>query len=262
VPLPSPLQAYAKAPGIRAHARTFRQLEKELARIGASLPKFELVEKMARRTGLRGLFTLERADAADWWLVVECQVETRPLRVIAPFRRGLTLPYSLEMGLKARLEFSGSQRRNLLLKARWEMLPATAASRELGSRLDQLTFLPKIRWRHDSGGIPILLKEGARLAPAPTNETWPSTWTVFSGAQGFIFNVGPRIAKYVAAAHPLELFLEQWKPTPAPQAAPRRDAPTRPGQTAEPRPGPPPGGLELPDQKDLEALLGGKGPPR
>lgn len=260
--LPEALKPHQGSPGLRSYARVLRCIEKEIARLTGAVLRVELASKADARSGLRRFLSLERADEADHWLVIDANCVGRPLRVVAPFRRGLTLPYSLEIGLKADLNCAGVLRGAILQKPRWEMTPSTAASRELAATLNQYPF-PKSAWRHESGGIPILLKEGGRLAPAPGRREWPSTWTVISGFQGFVINVGPRLVKYVQAAPALESFLAGWSPrTAAPPRSAGKPAGEKLAEKAAPA-DPSPGGsgegedgLDLPDAATIEALTG------
>jgi hypothetical protein len=215
---PAVLAPYRGTPGFRSYARAFRKAQRELSRCGATLGKVELLVNRDSRSALRRFFTLEKADQADHWLSIEATVDKRPLKLVAPFRRGLTLPYSLEIGLATRVGFTGVLRRNMVLVARWDMLPATLESRDLGAQLDKLG-MPSINWRHDSGGLPIVVKEASRLATSP-DPAWPMSWVIVSGYQGFLFNVGPRIAKYVAFLPKLEELLAHWKPAPIPKPSP------------------------------------------
>ena len=226
------LKSYEGTPGIRTYAKVFAKIEKELGRSGAELTRVEILGERDARSALRRLFALEKADQADHWLSVEARSEGRPIKVVAPFRRGLTLPYTLEIGLSSRVSFSGALRRNMVLKARWEMLPLTHESRDLAAQLDKLG-LPKTNWTHESGGIPVPIKEASRLVPTH-DPAWPMSWTVVSGYQGFVFNIGPRLHKYLAFAPRLEALLAFWKPKPIPEAAP----PKREERAEEPAPAP------------------------
>ncbi|MGI5864087.1 MAG: hypothetical protein ACOX6T_18800 [Myxococcales bacterium] len=235
MPLPPLLQSYEGTPGIPAYARVFKKVAKELSRGHAELARVEILGTVDARSALRRFFTLEKADQADHWLVVEANAGGRPIKVVAPFRRSLTLPYTLDIGLASRLGFSGSLRRNMVLQARWEMRPETAESRHLATQLNALR-LPSINWRHDSGGLPIPIKEASRLTPTQ-DPSWPLTWTVVSGFQGFLINVGPRIQKYLAFAPKLEQFLAAWKPEIAKPSPPKR--PEAPSPAPSPAPAAP-----------------------
>ncbi|HCF62180.1 MAG TPA: hypothetical protein DFS52_29840 [Myxococcales bacterium] len=276
--LPALLQSYEGTPGIRVYAKVFKKITKELSRCHAEPTRVEILGARDARSALRRFFTLEKADQADHWLIVEARPGERPIKVVAPFRRSLTLPYTLEIGLASRLGFAGSLQRNVVLQARWEMRPETAESRNLATQLDAFG-LPSINWRHDSGGLPIPVKEASRLTPTQ-DPAWPVTWTVVSGFQGFLFNVGPRVQKYVSFAPKLEGFLAAWKPLLAKPPPPKRTEAPAARVGAVPGPAPSPGQdaliaaavqaveklepgtgesaeapLELPDQETIAAVM-------
>jgi hypothetical protein len=244
------LAQYEGVPGFRTYARVFGQIEKELGRCQARVEKVEIIGSRDPRSALRRFFTLEKADQADWWLSVEAS-GPRPIKIVAPFRRGLTLPYTLEIGLSCRVPFAGGLRRNMLLSARWDLQPATHESRGLAGQLDALK-LPSINWRHDSGGIPIVLNEASRLSMT-RDPAWPGGRVIVSGYQGFLFNLGPRIAKYVAFAPKLESLFTSWTPRPAaagkpaPSQRPQAPLPAVAEPTAQAAP---PSAAKAPDDQD------------
>ena len=95
--------------------------------------------------------------------------------------------------------------------------------------------LPDVGWRHDSGGIPIVISEGGRIATSMSSGHGRVVWTVRSAYQGFLFNVGPRIAKYVKMAPAVEALLMEWaKPAPRPitTSAPKVAPPAKPAEPA------------------------------
>jgi len=140
----------------------------------------------------------------------------------------------------------------MLLKVRWETLPACPESRLLAADLDRFKW-PSIGWRHDSGGIPILLSEGAKLDNMPANKGWPGLWTLHSAYQGFLFGVGPRIAKYLEAVSRVERFLRTWRPAPLPAPAVRaKPKPEADAAEPEAQADPP---LEVPDEALVASLM-------
>ena len=217
---PDALEKFRSEPGIRSYRRCLKKVIKELQKLNAVGITVDLLSKEDSRSALRRAFSLEKANDADHSLIVEGLVLDRLVRVTAPFRRGLALPYSVEIGLRSKVDFQVTLRRNILLASKWEFSPNLPKYFHRPAELATLK-LPDVGWRHDSGGIPIGVPEGGRIAPS-TRKDLPSTWTVFSAYQGFLFNVGPRIAKYVEAAPRLDALLAGWNAAPAEApAAPR-----------------------------------------
>ena len=211
--VPLLLKAFAAEPGFRSYARVYRKVERELALLHAKPESAEILSKKDQRSALRKFFALEKATDADHWLAVNAQVGGRAIRFLGPFRRGLHLPYSLEIGLDVPASVTASLTRSLVLRPRWQVLPNLPENKSKAQELEAL-MLPAVGWRHESGGIPILLTEGGRIGNVVGERH--AAWTVFSAFQGFIFNVGPRIARYVEAAPRLEALLREWARPPAP----------------------------------------------
>ncbi len=207
--LPEPLKRYQGEPGLRTYAKIYRMVEKEYVKLGAKVVTSELLSKKDDRSALRRFFALEKADDADHWLSIDTLIDGRLLRLTAPFRRGLTLPYSLEIRLRPRIDFSASYRKNLLRAPQWEFSPLSPRFKGRHAELEALK-IPKVGWRHDSSGLPVLISEGMKLAPAPVDPNGPTAFTVISAYQGFLFNVGPRVTRYVEAVPRLEALLDKW----------------------------------------------------
>lgn len=207
------LEGFRHEPGIRSYRRALKSIRRELERLSALGVAVDLLVKKDGRSALRRFFTLEKANEADHTLIVEAVVRDRRVRVVAPFRRGLTLPYALEIELRTPVDFVASLRRNALFASKWEFSPNLPRYYPNPAALLKLK-LPDVGWRHDSGGIPILVSEGGRIAPS-TQKDWPSAWTIYSAYQGFLFNVGPRLVKYLEAAPRVEALVTQWQNTPS-----------------------------------------------
>src|SRR5262249_9840726 len=150
--------------------------EKDLGKVNSTVIGVELLAKQDQRSALRKFFALEKATDADHWLSVTAVVEGRDVRIQAPFRRGLHLPYSLEIALNCRPPVQASLRRSMVLRPKWVVEPDTVANRSKVAQLDALK-LPDIGWRHDSGGIPIFLSEGGRISPQP-GKSKKANWTI------------------------------------------------------------------------------------
>ncbi len=223
--VPAELRDHAAEPGIGAFSRTLRCIHGDLGKVASKVSSVELLRKDDQRSALRKFFALEKAADADHWLAVNAVVLEREVRILAPFRRGLSLPYSVEIALNAPLSVIATYRRGLILRAEWIVEPDTLANRAKPKQLVALR-LPEVGWRHDSGGIPIALAEGGRIGVSAGGQR-RVTWTVHSAYQGFLFNVGPRIVKYVQAAPRLEALLSEWLVEQAnPPSVPARPPPT------------------------------------
>jgi hypothetical protein len=226
--LPAELTRYAREPGIRTYARILKVIQKDLAKLASQVISVEVLAKADQRSGFRKFFALEKATDADHWLAVNAVVLQHEVRILAPFRRGLPLPYSVEISLSAPLGVTASYRKGLVRRPEWVVEPAIEEHRGKAKELAELA-LPDVGWRHDSGGIPILLSEGGKLGMS-VGATRRATWTVTSAYQGFLFGVGPRVGKYVRAVDRLEALLQRWvleaatpkpKPAPQPRSAPK-----------------------------------------
>jgi hypothetical protein len=206
--LVSQLARHKDRPGFRAYKRTLVQIERELSQGGAFDAEVSLIAKQDTRSALRRFFTLESASEPDHSLFVTTQCDMRPIRIVAPFRRGVPLPYAVEIRLRTKIDFVATFRQGFVRET-WHSSPLTVENRDRALQINRLG-LPNVGFRHVVGGIPIWLNEGGRICGEAGDGMWPTVWAVHSAYQGFVFNVGPRVAKYISAAPELDRLLESW----------------------------------------------------
>ena len=124
--------------------------------------------------------------------------------ILIPMALGYLQPYTLDIRLRAPIDGAAKCRRGFLWK-KWELSPGNP------DRLKQLKRLglPAVNFDHSWGGYKYRLSVGHQII-ADEKDVGFSRWIVNSGYQGFVFGVGPRVAKYVQAAPRLESLLNEW----------------------------------------------------
>ena len=178
-------------------------MERDLSTVNCADLNVELL-RVSKISDRERFLTLSDGYRVEQLMTVSGQACGATFTVIIPMTVGLLLPYKIVIPFNAPIEQCAELRRGFLWPS-WELSPQNE------SRIKQLRQLqlPGVNFRHSWGGYKYLLRVGHEIASSKDNPS-RSNWTVHSGYQGFVFGVGPRVAKYVKAASRLEPLLKEW----------------------------------------------------
>jgi hypothetical protein len=154
---------------------------------------------------LQNVFSFQLHYEANQWLIATGIGRGFPFCLTLPFRNGVTLPYTLEIRLRSRARVRANLGAWFTRRGRWFAEPANPRS----ARRIRSLRLPGVGWGHASGGLKHSLQCGGLILP-PDDEHPMNRWLVFSGYQGIVIGVRPRVDKYLLAASRLQALLESW----------------------------------------------------
>ncbi|MHC4201231.1 MAG: hypothetical protein ACYSU0_14675 [Planctomycetota bacterium] len=153
----------------------------------------------------RRLYTTDSAGEVEQVIVVKGNGGGTRFTFANPMALGILHPYTLIIDLQAPAIGAYSMRRGLLgLGAKWHCESGEAA--HLASI--KALRLPGVNFNHSWGGWNFEVPVGMEIAPSEDDPSVTS-WTIRSGYQGFLFGVGPRLAKYIREAPRLESLLKE-----------------------------------------------------
>jgi hypothetical protein len=179
----------------------FWEVASELKTAGGWEPTVEVVSQEDASL-FHQIFTFKLTYSANQWIYVTGKACGYDYRLTLPFRNGVTLPYLLEIPLKAAAQVRATLHPWITSRGRWYTEPL---NRKIGKALRGLR-LPGVGWTHASGGLKHTLEYGGYILP-PGDGPETNRWIVSSAYQGFIF-VRPRIVKYLTAAERLDRLLQ------------------------------------------------------
>ena len=195
------LTPFSSLKNVKKFSKVLVELEKDLAEVGCRDFEVELREKEQSGSAIKRFFTLEGSGEADQWLIVQAAVDGRKIAATIPMRRGVSLPYSVEIQLNAPVGWAATYQQAFAGK-KWVLEPE---NKNIAKGLKQIK-LPDLNWVHASGGLKHKLAIGFTIC-GDEDEPTKSIWIIHSGYQGFLVGVGPKVAKYIQAAPSLEQFL-------------------------------------------------------
>ena len=137
-------------------------------------------------------------------LIVEGKHDGRVFSVQFPAQGQFLIPYTVAVVLNTRFEGTAVYRKALVGKKwEWERHP---------ERIEELKAipLPKINPNHNWGGYRFPLKQLMLLQPVPEEQD-KTLWISFSGFEGFVVGVGPRLPKFLRAAPAIESALSEFR---------------------------------------------------
>lgn len=200
------LQSFPGIPKIKVFSKLLDKIEADLRELNIVDLHAEILEKKKEGSALKRFLSFRVTDMwdPDQIMVVSGTAMSRPFMVIIPLRKGGTLPYFVEIDLNASpgetLEF-----RKGFAGGKWVLEQDNKKKRDRLSRLK----LPGIGWTHARTGMKFDILTAHQIIPDEDNGS-TSMWIIHSGYQGFLFNVGPKVSKYLKAARDVEYFLNSW----------------------------------------------------
>ena len=127
--------------------------------------------------------------------------------VTLPMTMGILGPYSIEILLDRSVDVRAVCHR-ALIGYRWECFPEDPQKLEDVKALN----LPGVTRDHSWGGYTSTVSMAHVIESVP-EEAGKTHWVIWSGFQGFLLGVGPRVAKYLEAAPRLDDLLKRWAST-------------------------------------------------
>lgn len=194
------LQPFAQTAFIDRMNAVLKRVAKELETAGSSELEVEVVSNRDASL-LHQLFTFQLKYEANQWLSITGDACGYLFRLILPFRNGVTLPYELEICLKAKASIYAELGGWITSRGIWFTKPPNHAKAKALRRLR----LPGVGWVHAAGAVKHTLQDGGFILP-PGDGAETNRWIVRSAYQGFIF-VRPRVVKYLRAAERLDTLL-------------------------------------------------------
>lgn len=201
------LTSYSQEDHIHRFNKVLRCIEKDLARIDCRDWTVEVL-RLSKTSFWERFFTLSDVGSnIEQVMLVRGRVNRIDFSVVVPMALGLLQPYTIDIVFNTPINCI-AQCRRFIFWSKWYLTPEDPA------RLQQLRSLgiPSVNLDHSWGGYKTSLQIGHEIIADGASK---SRWVVHSGFQGFVFGVGPRVAKYVCVAPKVEALLKAWASGPA-----------------------------------------------
>lgn len=201
------LQAFSSTPRIKLFSKLLDKIEADLKELACVDLNVDILQEEKKGSAIKRFLSFQLSDIRepDQMMAVTGTALSRAFSVMIPFKKGGTLPYFLEVELNAspgeKLEF-----KKAFVGGKWVL---EQKNKEKLARLNNLK-LPDINWTHARGDFKFKIVIAHQIIPDEENPS-KSTWIIHSGYQGFLVNVGPKVAKYIKASQDVESFLNAWK---------------------------------------------------
>jgi len=197
------LERYKSEKYIKRFSKTLKAVDRELQAVGRAEWVVEILMYEDPYMWKHIIPFIPLDDIEKTVMIVQGTVGGRPFTFENPMALGLLLPYTLRITLDTKVDARYMFRRSGF-GGIWSSEPGRP---EHIAAIERLS-LPTVRFRHSWGGGVSMIHLGHEILPDDSNPSHVS-WVIRSGYQGFVFNVGPRVAKYIQAAPGLEEVLRK-----------------------------------------------------
>jgi len=195
------LEQFKTTKNIKQFNKLLTYVENDLKGAGVVNFEVEIWEKERATSSIKRMLTLEDGTEAHQIMFVSGVYQAREFSMAIPLRNSRTMPYNVYMDLPVQVNFVANFVR-ALVGGKWKVTEGPEGIKE---RLKAFE-MPKVAWKHSAGGYKFNVVSGATIGPSEDDPSH-TVWSIQSGYQGAIVNVGPRCAQYLESIQQLETVL-------------------------------------------------------